>query len=278
MEEQDVITLVAPDNSTCEVDARRGGRLAQISAAGQPLLIDSGPAVDRDPASVNWGSYPMAPWAGRIRDGRFTFFGRDHQLPANIDGGHAMHGTVFSRSWTVDDRSTNIVTLSTRLDQPGSDWPFPGTAHQVIELLAGQLRCDLSIEIDHHAQADGSPVVFPGEIGWHPWFVKPDRLIFHPDAMYERDDVGLPTGRLVAPPTGPWDDCFVNTAPVTLEYDRDHLPMITISSDCDHWVVYDMPEHATCVEPQSGPPDAFTVRPQLVTSTHPLRRTMNISW
>ena len=277
MEEPDVISL-AETGATCEVDLQRGGRVAQVVVQGQPLLIDPGPESDRDPQSTDWGSYPMAPWAGRVRHGRFIFFDRQHQLRPNVDGGHAMHGTVFSRRWTLDDRSTNTVSMSCRLDQPDSGWSFPGTAHQTIELLDGQLRCDLSIEIDHHAHSDRDPVVFPGEIGWHPWFVKPDRLVFHPNAMYARDDVGLPTGRLVSPPAGPWDDCFVNTAPVTLEYDRPTAAMITISSDCDHWVVYDMPDHATCVEPQSGPPDAFTIRPQLVTATHPLRHTMIISW
>ena len=31
---------------------------------------------------------------------------------------------------------------------------------------------------------------------------------------------------------------------------------LAISSTCRWWVVYSMPEHAICVEPQSGPPDA----------------------
>ncbi len=121
------------------------------------------------------------------------------------------------------------------------------------------------------------PTSFLGEVGWHPWFRKPDSLGFHPDAMYERDLIGLPTGQLIAPSAGPWDDCFVNTAPVTLRYGGE-VQTLTLSSDCDHWVVYDEPAHATCVEPQSGPPDAFNIRPRLVTATHPLRRTMNIAW
>lgn len=283
MKENDVITLVSDGGDSCEVDARCGGRVAQVTAAGHHLLIDPGPAAGRDPASTGWGSYPMAPWVGRIRQGRFHFFGNDHLLPLNQQDApgeerrHAMHGTVFTRPWTVDVETVNSVTMSCRLDHPDSGWPFPGLAHQTIEVLDGQLRCDLSIEVDHHTNGQ-TPIVFPGEIGWHPWFVKPDALVFHPDAMYESDAIGLPTGNLVAPAAGPWDDCFVNTAPVTLEYARRSVAMVTVSSDCDHWVVYDMPEHATCVEPQSGPPDAFNVRPQIVTATHPLRRTMNISW
>lgn len=96
--------------------------------------------------------------------------------------------------------------------------------------------------------------------------------------MYERDSIGLPTGQLITPANGPWDDCFINTAPVTLHYDRPTHPDITLRSDCDHWVVFDRPLHATCVEPQSGPPDAFNIRPRLVTSSHPLRRSMTMSW
>ena len=46
-----------------------------------------------------------------------------------------------------------------------------------------------------------------------------------------------------------------------LEIDGVH---VTISSACDHWVVYDEPPHATCVEPQTGPPDAFNIRPEVV--------------
>src|SRR5690606_34548827 len=102
----------------------------------------------------------------------------------------------------------------------------------------------------------------PVTIGWHPWFVKPvtDRLEF--EAMYRRGADGLPTGELVDPTPRPWDDCFVRPrGPLRLHYadpsgGADQALVVTIASDCDHWVVYDEPVHATCVEPQSGPPDA----------------------
>jgi aldose 1-epimerase len=116
-------------------------------------------------------------------------------------------------------------------------------------------------------------------VGWHPWFVKPDRLDFSPTAMYVRDDIGLPTGELIEPPSGRWDDCFINERPVVMHYERLVAPAITVASeDCDHWVVYDMPDATTCVEPQSGPPDAATIRPEVVASGRPLRHTMTIGW
>lgn len=256
-----------------EVAVDAGGRIAQIHAGDQPLLID--PATD--PASTGWGSFPMAPWVGRIRHGRFRYLGVDHELATNHQDGmagdpdrrHAIHGTVFARPWTVVGATDATVELTCEL-AAALDWPFAGTAHQRFEVGARHVRCELAVSAAERP--------FPGEVGWHPWFRKPAELVFEPAAMYERDRLGLPTGELVEPAAGPWDDCFVQRGPMTLHYDRHDAAAVIVESDCDHWVVYDEPAHATCVEPQSGPPDAVSIRPRLVLPGHPLRRTMTVSW
>ena len=96
--------------------------------------------------------------------------------------------------------------------------------------------------------------------------------------MYRRDDDHIAVDQLVDVPPGPWDDCFVNTESVSLLYDREVAPVLTIASDCDHWVVYDEPDTTTCVEPQSGPPDSPNIRPRLVAPGRPLTRTMTFTW
>jgi aldose 1-epimerase len=64
-----------------------------------------------------------------------------------------------------------------------------------------------------------------------------------------------------------------------MHYDRLVAPAITVASDdCDHWVIYDMPDATTCVEPQSGPPDTATVKPEVVALGRPRRRTKTIGW
>lgn len=250
-----------------------GGRIGQITVGAQPLLVDlpSGAAP-----ATGWGAFPMAPWAGRIRGGRFTFDDVERRLELNHvdgDGGpgrsHSIHGTVFDRSWSTIDRTATTITMSCPL-AGALEWPFGGIAHQRIEVSDRQVACELWIDVD-----DGR---FPAELGWHPWFRKPDRLEFTPTAMYQRDPFGIPTGDLVEPTRGPWDDCFVNTEPVVLHYARRVAPEVTVTSDCDHWVVYDEPSDATCVEPQSGPPDAFNREPHVVDAGTPLRRTMTVSW
>ena len=57
---------------------RRGGRVAQITADGTALLVAESEA--HEPSPLAWGSYPMVPWAGRIRHGRFRFDGEDYSF------------------------------------------------------------------------------------------------------------------------------------------------------------------------------------------------------
>ncbi len=259
----------------------RGGRIAQITIGDVPLLVDVPAEPERTPLA--WGAYVMAPWVGRIREGRFAFDGRHFQLDTNHhdgggeDGGdddgarrtHSIHGTVFNRRWTVDAATERSADL--RCPLAGAlGWPFDGTVDHALELHPDRLVLTLTVTT---AEAP-----MPVELGWHPWFRRPDRLSFNPVAMYRRDPYGIPTGELVAPTDGPWDDCFVNNEPVRLHYQRRDVPTVTLISDCADWVVYDHPADATCVEPQSGPPDAFNLVHHVVTADAPLRRSMTIAW
>lgn len=256
------------------VDLAAGGRIAQIAVGDQHLLADSA-----DPAhgqgSIEWGLFAMAPWVGRVGQGRFNFDGVDYQLGLNHRDGkgddrhHAIHGTVFGKPWAVTQRDAASLDISCSLTD-ALDWPFDGVARQRIALSNGSVELELSVESDGRT--------FPAELGWHPWFPKPHQLSFEPTAMYQRDPAGLPTGAIVDPSKGPWDDCFLNKKPVTLHYDRSTAPAIRIESDCDHWVVFDLPAATTCVEPQSGPPNTFQFDPHIVAPGKPLRRTMSISW
>ncbi len=76
------------------IDATAGGRFASLAVDGHELLLTDGAGP------IWWGCYPMAPFAGRIRDGWLTFEGREYQLERNLPP-HAIHGTVLDRSWRV---------------------------------------------------------------------------------------------------------------------------------------------------------------------------------
>ena len=243
------------------VDPEAGGRIASLAVAGLELLV----AREHDP--FRWGCYPMAPFAGRLRRGQFTHDGRTHALPLNLPP-HAIHGTVCDRPWQQPSPGTLRIDL-------GPDWPFAGHAVQQFALDADGLDLQLSV----HAEREP----FPASIGWHPWFRReldrgePARLSFSADSMYCRDEEGIPTGARVPPPAGPWDDCFTDLAgPPTIAWPG--ALQLCLASDASHWVVYDEPAHALCVEPQSGPPDALTLEPRIVTPDRPLELRTRLTW
>ncbi len=239
-----------------------GGRIAQIRYDGMDWLVSE---EEGGAAAIAWGCYPMVPWAGRIRRGRFRFDGEPYELPLNF-GKHAIHGVGFTRPWQVNSLEADTATLSLALPQDAY-WPFGGAATQIIQLGTDRLELHLSVRADRHPM--------PAVLGWHPWFRKPEQLLFDPEAMYPQDGEGIARVPCGAPTPGPWDDCFINHAEVTLVSAGRCLRM---RANTDHWVVYDAADHATCVEPQTGPPDAFTLSPNRLEPGKSLELSFALSW
>ncbi|MBW2237358.1 MAG: aldose epimerase, partial [Deltaproteobacteria bacterium] len=87
-----------------EIDAQRGGRVAALRVRDLHLRVP--PEGD----ALRWGLYPMVPWAGRVRRGRFRFRGAVHQLPLNLPP-HAIHGTAFARAWSDEGEGRLAIDL-----------------------------------------------------------------------------------------------------------------------------------------------------------------------
>ncbi len=255
-----VISLRSPNGRVqALVDPQEGGRVASLQIDGRELL------VPRDDGPMRWGCYPMVPFAGRIRHGVVDFEGTRAILPT-FDGAHAIHGFGFTSPWKqVGDREIQFD-----VDQP---WPFRGTATQTFSL--DDARLTLSMQF---TALDRQPV----SLGFHPWFNRrlagapAVELQFEAGAMYERDDEGLPSGRLTDPPAGPWDDCFIDvSAGPTLTWGDLE---VELSSTTTHWVVYSEPDHAVCVEPQTGPPNDVNDNPTILDPGETLAVTFTLEW
>lgn len=255
------LILTAGDVSL-ELSVGDGGRVRSLRVGDLELLRTAGTSV------TQWGSFPMAPWAGRTRHGRFTFAGRAHVLDPIEADGHALHGTVHRRPW----HAAPDGSLTTDL---GEGWPFTGEARQSIELEADRLRFRLEVH------ATGSPM--PASCGWHPWFRR--RLVRGGNAtldlragyMLRRDREGIASDERVPVGDGPWDDCFGDVRwPVVVRWPG--ALRLEIRSDCSNLVVYDEPADALCIEPQTGPPDALNRAPAIVTPGAPLVAQMEWRW
>ena len=83
---------MSSSRATVSIDLAAGGRIASLSVDGDELLYTGKP----DASLMGWGCYPMAPFAGRIRNGVLTHGSESHQLRLNMSP-HSIHGTVFDQ-------------------------------------------------------------------------------------------------------------------------------------------------------------------------------------
>ncbi len=97
-----------------------GGGLRTYAFRGRDVLAGYSPAAR---SSAGRGQLLM-PWPNRIRDGRYSFAGTEHQLAlTEPDRGNAVHGLVRWAMWSVLEQSEDTVTLGYRLrPQPGWEW------------------------------------------------------------------------------------------------------------------------------------------------------------
>ncbi|MGV9842190.1 aldose epimerase family protein [Streptomyces fungicidicus] len=254
------ITLTAGD---AEVDVLpgNGGRVGGLRVGGVELLRQG----------ERFGCFPMVPWCGRIREGRFRDGATVRQMPLNAPP-HAMHGTARDAAWRVARTGADEAVLTYDLAEP---WPYPGRVTQQFALTADSLTLTMSVETYESS--------FPAQIGWHPWFNRSlggaDVAIgFAPAWQEERGEDHLPTGHRVDPAPGPWDDCFGMPGGVDVTLTWPGQLELRVTSREEWVVVYDEQREAVCVEPQTGPPDGLNTHPRLVTPLEPLEASTTWAW
>lgn len=138
---------------------RLGGALARLTWRDIDLLRPA----PRDCTDVrDTACFPLAPFANRIADARFSFGGEQIMLPGDgIAAPHAVHGFAWQDSWSVTDHRSDRLEL--RLEHDGEAWPWRTRLSQVATLTDRGLLLTLSIE-NTDARA------MPAGIGLHPYF------------------------------------------------------------------------------------------------------------
>jgi aldose 1-epimerase len=248
------------------IDPGNGGRVVSLDVGGTNLLSGAAPGRAGPPGILN-GCFPMVPFVGRLGGGEFTFEGRRWQLP-RVHEGHAIHGLVYDRAWTV----TGEDTLSIDLDER---WPFGGSVQQSFELGPDSLQ--IRLVVSNHQR------VMPATAGFHPWFRRDAygysaNLSFAASHRYSCDDSGIPTDVTTDLGSRPWDDSFVGPSGTPSVRWGDQLELF-VESRADHWIVCETDRQALCVEPLTGPvndlnsPACRTVGP-----SRPLEHVMTLRW
>lgn len=240
------------DDATAAIAVQAGARLASLVAGGKERI--RGPGHASRPEETTWGSFLMAPWAGRIGGARILWDGREVPLRPNL-GPHSIHGVVFDMAWDVQDATETSAVLTCPLQR--TRWAWGGSVGQSLTLTPGRL------ELEGWVEAADDPM--PAALGWHPWFLRPDvgdaEVVVDARLVLETAPDLVPTGRRL--PVGGDTDL---RRPAPLGNRRlDHVYVHARSPAVVRWpdLVLEMsfgaPVHTVVVH---SPPEGFCVEPQ----------------
>ena len=241
----------------------------EIQFAGQELIFDTtlaGRAISwkyqgcellgaggADP--VEFGFYPMLPWAGRLAGNSILVNGEVCEQDINYEN-WAIHGLSFAQplsSWRVQVDESSTCFIST----------------QKITQWMDDLDITFTWTIDEHSLTTTIELTPSSErlsrvvLGWHPWFLKslgsgsPAKLNIDGGKLLTKEN-SLPTGELVDfdVSLGPFDDALiVPNKTVVIEWPNALHMLITNSHEW--FVIYDGNRDFICVEPQTGAPNSL---------------------
>src|SRR5919206_130192 len=114
--------------------------------------------------------FPLVPYSGRIDHGRFTFRGREYQVPPNFPPEpHAIHGEGWMQAWRADHADSTSAALSLEHESPGGVFRFRAEQRFAVH----PDRLEVALAVTHRGEA---PI--PYGLGLHPYFVRrPDSLL-----------------------------------------------------------------------------------------------------
>ena len=197
---KDPTTWVLDDDAGNRLDVwpALGFNAFRWTASGVDLL-DCDPAFFEVQKPTRTGFPILFPFPNRIRDGRFSWKGRDYTLPTNDSTKkNAIHGFGLNAAWESLPPSiaADHVDLSARFHGAAGAWPAEHTLTVTYRLGRGTLDVIAVVE------AGAEPL--PMGLGYHPYFrLEPfggadARPWIAARKMWELAD-SLPTGKLVEP-------------------------------------------------------------------------------
>lgn len=189
----DAPLILSNDTLELELSPSIGGAISRFAWTGEggptPILRDCHTRLEN---VLDAACFPLVPFVNRIRDGRFSFRGRQVRLAPNMAGDPSpLHGQGWTGEWSVETKSEVEATLV--YDHPAGEWPWAYRARQQFRLDGNALDLRLTCE-------NRSAEPMPCGLGFHPYFRcgPQTRIQTEVGDVWAVDDKVLPLARMPA--------------------------------------------------------------------------------
>ncbi|MET0336195.1 MAG: aldose 1-epimerase [Caulobacter sp.] len=253
---------LANERGVVEVRPELGAGITAFRWDGVDILRPA--AADADDV-LQTGNFVLAPFCNRIRQGTFSFEGRQVRLPPNLgDHPHALHGQAWRQSWRVVAQTEAGVELA--YEHAPDDWPWRYEVLQTASLTDGGLVQTATLtNLDEHPM--------PAALGFHPAFPAPEGTRLQADVrgVWMIDGEVMPTDWRPMDWGPDWragaladsgtfvDNCYTDWGAQAVLSGLAPPPVrLEASSNCQ-WLHIFAPVGGgfICVEPVSNRPDPF---------------------
>ena len=153
------------------INSNIGASLIELNLGGMSVIDLPGSATHPLESNPYHPSALLTPWVNRVRNGNYSFKGKNYQLPINEPVlGNAIHGLLARVPFSIIKQSDSSITLEHAYQGEEPNYPFPFTFRYIYCLE----KRGLSLTFE--AQNTGVSAM-PFACGWHPYFQFPDTSI-----------------------------------------------------------------------------------------------------
>lgn len=171
-----------------------------LSATIEGVNVIEGYTNEEDLEHLKWGkSLVLYPFPNRLRDGKYSFEGKNYQFPINnASTGNAIHGLGRGKFHEVTSVITanNYASITCTYYYEGKDASYPFPFRFDIEFFISDGN-NVEVTMSFENTGEGN---LPVGIGWHPYFSIADKvddisMQVTDIQMIEIDERMLPTGK-----------------------------------------------------------------------------------
>ena len=210
-----------------------------------------------DDNPTHGGCAILLPYAGRVRNGEYTYEGKSYSLPKNSEG-NAIHGFLKDTNLEIKRSEASLIEMSTSLAHSG----YTTTLGVMIQYELSDTRLSVSIRTTNTGKRES-----PLSIGFHPYFLGKSWELEHNCSVerLEMEDNYFPDGRTLSVDFNrkklekeKFDDCF--SFPCDAHLVTDQIKLGISKRSMPYTVLFNgkwAEGKSVAFEPYTSAPDAF---------------------